>query len=245
MALLFGACNQSSLASCVIGKILDNSPAAQSGLQKGDLVVSVDNVKMSHWQQWAEYIQQHPQILMNVLVSRDDVHIPLQITPKRIEAGEKSIGQVGAGLHIDQAELDKLRIYYSLPFDEAFVNAVENTYSNAFLSLKMMGKMLIGKASVDNLSGPISIAKFAGQSAEMGIVPFLKFLAIVSVSLGVLNLLPIPVLDGGHLLFYAVEAVKGSPVSEKIQIAFQQMGIFLLVLLMLFSVFLDIGRLFD
>jgi regulator of sigma E protease len=229
----------------IIGKILDNGAAAQSGLKIGDLIVSVDRIAIRHWQQWVDYIQQHPQTLLKVLVSRDGVHLPLQITPKRIESGDQSIGQIGAGLHIDDDELAALRVYYSLPIGEALISAFNNTYSNAFLSLKMMGKMLIGKASVENLSGPISIAKYAGQSAERGIVPFLKFLAIVSVSLGVLNLLPVPVLDGGHLLFYAIEAIKGSPVSEKIQIVFQQIGIFLLVSLMLFSIFLDIGRLFE
>ena len=104
--------------------------------------------------------------------------------------------------------------------------------------------MLIGKASVENLSGPISIAQYAGQSADMGLVPFLKFMALVSVSLGVLNLLPVPVLDGGHLLFFALEAIKGSPVSEKIQIFFQQVGIALLMSLMALAMVLDVQRLF-
>jgi regulator of sigma E protease len=111
--------------------------------------------------------------------------------------------------------------------------------------LKVMGKMLVGRASVENLSGPISIAQFAGQSATMGLTHFLKFLALVSVSLGVLNLLPIPVLDGGHLLFFGIEAVKGSPVSEKKQLFFQQIGMALLFFLMVFAMILDIGRLFQ
>jgi regulator of sigma E protease len=106
----------------------------------------------------------------------------------------------------------------------------------------MMAKMLIGKASVENLSGPIGIAQYAGQSATMGLTPFIKFMALVSVSLGVLNLLPIPVLDGGHLLFLVIEGIKGSPVSEKVQIFFQQIGIALLVSLMALSLFLDIER---
>ncbi len=109
----------------------------------------------------------------------------------------------------------------------------------------MMGKMVVGSASVENLSGPISIAQYAGQSAEMGLTAFLKFLGLVSVSLGVLNLLPVPVLDGGHLLFFAVEAVKGSPVPEKMQMYFQQIGMVLLMLLMALAMFLDIDRLFQ
>jgi Predicted membrane-associated Zn-dependent proteases 1 len=105
--------------------------------------------------------------------------------------------------------------------------------------------MIMGNASVKNLSGPISIAQFAGLSAERGIIEFLSFLAKVSISLGVLNLLPIPVLDGGHLLFFAIEAVKGSPVSEKFQIALQQVGILLLLSLMVLALFLDLERLFQ
>jgi len=121
---------------------------------------------------------------------------------------------------------------------------LEKTRFYAASTLQMIGKMFIGTASVDNLSGPISIAQYAGQSAEMGLTAFLKFLGLISVSLGVLNLLPIPVLDGGHLLFYAVEALKGSPVSEKVQLYFQQVGMFILISLMLLAMFLDIGRLF-
>jgi len=107
-----------------------------------------------------------------------------------------------------------------------------------------MGRMLIGKASVENLSGPISIAQYAGQSADMGLAPFIKFMALVSVSLGVLNLLPVPVLDGGHLLFFALEAIKGSPVSDKIQAFFQQIGIAFLMSLMALAMVLDVQRLF-
>lgn len=104
--------------------------------------------------------------------------------------------------------------------------------------------MLIGKASVKNLSGPLSIAEYAGQSASMGLVYFMKFVALISVSLGILNLLPVPVLDGGHLLFFAVEAIKGSPVSDRVQTFFQQIGITLLMSLMALAMVLDVQRLF-
>ena len=137
-----------------------------------------------------------------------------------------------------------MSVEYSLSPLKAIPVALETTWYYAFTTLKMMGKMLIGKASVKNLSGPISIAQYAGQSAEMGLVPFIKFMALVSVSLGVLNLLPVPVLDGGHLLFFALEAIKGSPVSEKIQTFFQQVGIALLMSLMALAMVLDVQRLF-
>lgn len=228
----------------IIGKVLENSAASKANLQSGDLIISADKHLISKWVQWVEYVQQRPEITIELLISRNDVHIPLSITPKSFENEDKIIGKIGAGVYIDDKLLETLQVHYSLPLGEAFAVAVEKTYYYAFSTLKMMGKMLIGQASVENLSGPISIAQYAGQSANMGLIHFLKFLAIVSISLGVLNLLPIPVLDGGHLMFYAIEAIKGEAVSEKIQLVFQQIGMFLLMSLMFFAIFLDVGRLF-
>ena len=230
--------------SPIIGTILDDSPASRSGLQPGDLLIQADTVVINDWMQWVDYVQQRPKKPIKLLVERDGVQLSFVIIPRAIETNDKITGQMGAKLFLSEHDRDAIYVHYSSPIGEGLFEAVHETYTNASMSLKMMGKMLIGKASTDNLSGPISIAQYAGQSAEMGYIHFLKFLAIVSVSLGVLNLLPIPVLDGGHLLFYVVEAIKGSPVSEKIQIVFQQIGIFLLLLLMLFSVFLDLERFF-
>ncbi len=228
----------------IIGKVLENTAASDANLQPGDLIISADNIVITQWMQWVEYVQQRPNIAIKLRVSREDVHIPLTITPRAFEADDKIIGKIGAGVYINENLLDSLQVHYSLPVGAAFIGGLQKTYDNAFMTLKMMGKMLIGNGSVKNLSGPISIAQYAGQSAEMGLVHFLKFLAIVSVSLGILNLLPVPVLDGGHLMFYAIEAIKGSPVSENIQIIFQQIGIFLLISLMLVAIFVDVERLF-
>ena len=125
----------------------------------------------------------------------------------------------------------------------ALNQAVRKTWETAAVSLKMMGKMLFGQISIKNLSGPITIADYAGQSAQMGVTAYLGFLALISISLGVLNLLPIPLLDGGHLLYYTVELVKGSPVSEKVWETGQNVGIALLVTLMAFALYNDISRL--
>jgi len=133
-------------------------------------------------------------------------------------------------------------VEYRLGVFPALAAAVDKTWEYSTMTLKMIGRMMVGKASVDNLSGPISIAQYAGQSASLGFVQFLKFLAIVSISLGVLNLLPIPVLDGGHLMFYFLEAVRGRPVPEGIQAIFQNIGIAILFSLMMFSFYLDIFR---
>jgi len=173
------------------------------------------------------------------------VQLPLTITPKSVQSEQKTEGKIGASVVVPKELIKSVSVEYSLSPLKAIPVALETTSYYAVTTLKMMGRMLIGKASVKNLSGPISIAEYAGQSAEMGLSPFLKFMALVSVSLGVLNLLPVPVLDGGHLLFYALEAIKGSPVSDKIQIFFQQVGIALLVSLMALAMVLDVQRLFN
>ena len=229
----------------VIGKVVDGLPAFVSGLQTGDLIITADGEEITDWMEWVEYVRARPEIPIQLIVEREGVHIPLTIVPERIESEEKDFGRIGAGVEIPEELINSLRVEYSLSVGDALIAAVERTWFYSSTTLKMMGKMIIGKASSKNLSGPISIAQYAGKSAEMGLVPFLKFLALVSVSLGVLNLLPIPVLDGGHLMFFAIEAIKGSPVSDKIQIYFQQVGILMLMSLMAFAVFLDIERLFQ
>lgn len=227
----------------VIGKVIDKGAAKLAGLQAGDKIITTDGELIKDWMQWVEYVRSRPEVSIQLIVEREGVHLPITIVPERIESEEKDFGRIGAGVDVPEELLDSLRVEYSLTPVDALVRAIDKTWYYSSSTLQMMGKMLIGKASPKNLSGPISIAQYAGQSAEMGLVHFLKFLALVSVSLGVLNLLPIPILDGGHLMFFAIEAIKGSPVSDKIQIVFQQVGMLLLMSLMLFAIYLDIGRL--
>ena len=228
----------------IIGLVLPDSAASSAGLQKGDLVISADGVVINDWMQWVETVKNHPNFTINLIVERDSVRLPLTITPKGVQSEQKTEGKIGASVFVPDELIKSLSVEYSLSPLKAIPVALETTWYYAYTTLKMMGKMLIGKASVENLSGPISIAQYAGQSAEMGLVHFIKFMALVSVSLGVLNLLPIPVLDGGHLLFFALEAIKGRPVSEKIQTFFQQVGIALLMSLMALAMVLDVQRLF-
>jgi regulator of sigma E protease len=228
----------------IIGKVLPDSAALAAGLKQGDLIVSADETLINDWMQWVDYVKSHGGVAIKLVIERDGVRLPATITPKKVEIGQKTEGKVGASVFVPEALMKSVSVEYSLSPLAAVPVALETTYYYSVTSLKMMGKMLVGKASVDNLSGPISIAQYAGQSATMGLVPFIKYLALVSVSLGVLNLLPIPVLDGGHLLFFAIEGIKGSPVSERVQIFFQQIGIALLVSLMALAMFLDVDRLF-
>ncbi len=229
----------------VIGKVLPEGAAREAGIQTGDVIISADGVKIKDWMEWVEYVQARPQTPIKLIVDREGVYLPLLVTPKAVEQKGETIGKIGAGVKVPEQLLDSLRVTYTLSPLDAIPAALEKTWFLSYSTLKMMGKMVIGKASVENLSGPISIAQFAGQSADMGFVFFLKYLGLISVSLGVLNLLPIPVLDGGHLMFFAIEAIKGSPVSEKIQIYFQQVGVLLLISLMVLAIFLDIERLFQ
>jgi regulator of sigma E protease len=229
----------------VIGNVLPDSAAEAAGLKPSDLIISADNIVMQDWQQWVDYVKTHPGSAIALQLERDGVRLPLTITPKAVEIEKKSEGKIGASVQVPEDLIKSITVEYALSPLEAVPVAFETTYSYATTTLKMMGKMVMGRASMENLSGPISIAQYAGQSASMGLVPFLKFMALVSVSLGVLNLLPVPVLDGGHLLFFAIEGIKGSPVSEKIQLFFQQIGIALLMSLMALAMFLDVHRLFS
>jgi regulator of sigma E protease len=229
----------------IINEVLPNGAALAAGLKKDDLIISADGKAIADWMQWVDYVKKRPDITINLTIDRQGMRLTLPITPKSEQVGEGTEGKIGASVLMPEGLMKSMTAEYSLSPLEAIPVAFKTTYDYSIMTLKMMGKMLVGKASVKNLSGPISIAQIAGQSASMGMVHFIKFMALVSVSLGILNLLPIPVLDGGHLLFFGVEAIKGSPVPEKAQLFFQQIGMALLLLLMATAMVVDVQRLFD
>ncbi|MCX7088625.1 MAG: RIP metalloprotease RseP [Methylococcales bacterium] len=229
----------------IIGTVLPSSAAMSAGLQPNDLIISADGVAINDWMQWVEYVKKRPDITIALLVERSGVQLKLSLTPKaEVQEGQQVTGKIGAGVFVPKDVMASMQINYTLPVFEAFTAACQRTWNYSMATLNVMGQMVMGKASVENLSGPISIAQYAGQSASMGLVQFLKFLAVVSVSLGVMNLLPVPMLDGGHLLLYVIEGVKGSPVSDQAQLLFQQIGTALLMTLMALAMFLDVQRLF-
>lgn len=227
----------------VIDKVLPGSAAERAGLKPGDLLISVDGAPLHDWQQWVHHVRQHPGQPMALMVERSGVRVTLTIVPTEMAGIKGKVGQIGASVRVPENYNAHLKIEYRQGPLMAFQSAVDKTIRDSVMTLKTVGRMLVGRASVQNLSGPISIAQIVGEAAERGFVYFLRVLAIVSVSLAVLNLLPIPVLDGGHLLFYLIEAIKGSPVSEQVQTWCQQIGIFLLVALMVLAFYLDLGRL--
>lgn len=228
----------------VIGNVLPESSALRAGLLKGDLILSADNIVIKDWLQLVDIVKSHPNVTISLKIERDGVELPINIIPKSVQIDQKLEGKIGASVSVPEDLIKSVSVKYSLSPLQAIPVSLETTWYYSVTTIKMMGKMLIGKTSVDNLSGPISIAQYAGQSASMGLVAFMKFMALLSVSLGILNLLPIPVLDGGHLLFFIIEGIKGSPVSEKIQSFFQQVGMLFLMGLMALAMVLDVQRLF-
>jgi regulator of sigma E protease len=184
---------------------------------------------------------------VSIEVLRDGNVLNLDITPMPKQEGGREIGYIGAGPQVDreqyseQLKSHRVLVQYG-PF-EAVAKAGEKTWQAVILTFRLMGKLVVGDASLKTISGPLSIAEYAGVSATIGLAAFLSFMAIVSVSLGVINLLPVPVLDGGHLLFYAIELVKGSPVSERWEALGQQIGLVLLAALMMLAFYNDLSRL--
>ncbi|BCX80941.1 regulator of sigma E protease [Methylomarinovum caldicuralii] len=229
----------------VIATVQPGSPADQAGLQPGGRIVAVDGRPIDDWRELVKIVRDSPGKPLTLTLERAGLEAEVTVIPESVPGADgKPRGRIGAGVRIPAEAFERLKVSYRLGPLEAIPAAVGKTFEYAWLTLKMIGKMLVGQASVKNLSGPISIAQYAGQSAALGMDAFLKFIAIVSISLGVLNLLPIPVLDGGHLLFYLIEAVRGRPLSDEAMALAQQIGMAILLALMTLAIFLDIQRLF-
>ncbi|MEE4299760.1 MAG: RIP metalloprotease RseP [Pseudomonadales bacterium] len=220
----------------VLGSVVADGPAARAGVRDGDRIVAVDGEAIRGWGDWVRVVRAAPEQALAVEIERDSVRRTLTVVPEAREAGGEgeAIGFVGTG---------PLYRTMRLSFADAVPRAFEETWSKTVLTLNLLKKMVVGLVSTRNLSGPITIAKVAGESAESGLETFLGFLALLSVSLGVLNLLPIPVLDGGHILFYLVELAKGSPVPERVQMLGVQIGIFIVASMMLLAFYNDLTRL--
>ena len=231
----------------IIGHLLPGEAAEKSGLQPGDKITSVNSDPVESWEAFVRKIRKNPERELLLTVTREGVPLELKITPLLTTAkeGTSGIGRIGASPSIPEAELQKLTVKAQYGPMESVGKSFQKTWQTAEFSLRMMWRMLTGDLSWKNLSGPITIADYAGQSAQMGLAPYLSFLALISVSLFVLNLLPIPLLDGGHLMYYMIEIIKGSPVSERLMELGQRVGMTVLFLLMAFSFYNDIHRVFS
>jgi regulator of sigma E protease len=169
----------------------------------------------------------------------------VEVVPDAVSEAGQRIGRIGAAPLIPPSQTERIFVQVSYGLGESLSRAVAKTWDISVFSLKMLGKMLLGEVSWKHLSGPVTIADYAGQSAQMGWIAYATFLALISISLGVLNLLPIPLLDGGHLMYYLVEIIKGSPVSERAIELGQRVGLALLLVMMAFAFYNDLNRLFS
>jgi regulator of sigma E protease len=228
----------------VLGQLSRDGVATRAGLHSGDRIVAIDGVAMATWEQVVETIRHSPGRSLQVNLERAGQAREVALTPTAVRDGNISIGRIGAGPRVDPELLAHLHGTAHYGPLEAMQRALARTWELSTFSLEMLGRMITGQASLKNLSGPLTIADYAGQSAESGVNSFVAFLALVSVSLGVLNLLPVPLLDGGHLLYYLAEFLTGRPVPEHIQEIGQKIGMGLLGLLMFFALYNDLSRLF-
>ncbi|HKK13135.1 MAG TPA: RIP metalloprotease RseP [Gammaproteobacteria bacterium] len=227
----------------VLDRVVQGGPAATAGLRGGDRIVSADGKPIKDWDQWVHYLQARPGKAIALVVARDGRRLHITLTPEKVKTDKGAIGRMGAYVRVPKGIGDKLRTEVRHGPASAVVPALSKSWEVTALTLHTLWKMVLGQASMRNISGPLTIAEYAGTSARIGLVPFLGFLAVVSVSLAVLNLLPIPVLDGGHLMYYLIELLKGSPVSEASQALGQRIGIAALALLMGLALYNDLVRL--
>jgi regulator of sigma E protease len=228
----------------VLGKIVSGGAADRAGLKAGDRVTHAGGAPVAEWGTLVQAVRNHPSAMLQLRVERDGARLVVDVVPDAVNENGARVGRIGAAPLIPSAEAERsvVRVSYG-PLD-SLAKAVAKTWDISVFSLRMLGKMLLGEVSWKHLSGPVTIADYAGQSAQMGWLAYATFLALISISLGVLNLLPIPLLDGGHLMYYLLEIIKGSPVSDRAMELGQRVGLALLLVVMAFAFYNDLNRLF-
>lgn len=226
----------------VVGAVLEGSPAKNAGFKVDDKIVSVDQIITADWLDLVEIVSAKPSEILQVVILRDGQEKTLQVIPEKIVRNGETVGRLGLGHKSGGSYPEDMRVTHGYNLFESIPQAFSRTWDFSVLTFKMMGKIFTGEISIKNLSGPVSIAQYAGYSASAGLARFLDFLAIVSISLGILNLLPIPILDGGHLTYYIIEVVRKKPVSDETQEFASRIGMVLLFTLMGVALYNDILR---
>jgi regulator of sigma E protease len=228
----------------VLGQVVAGGAAERAGLAAGDRITHADGRPLATWEDLVQTVRQRPERRLLLTVERRATVLSVEVTPEAVSAGGARIGRIGAAPEVSAEHAGRIFVQVRHGPLDSVAKAIARTWDISVFSLRMLGKMLLGEVSWKHLSGPVTIADFAGQSAQLGWIPYLTFLALISISLGVLNLLPIPPLDGGLLLYYTIEVLKGSPASERAMELGQRVGIALLLVLMAFAFFNDLNRLF-
>ncbi|MGQ0652427.1 MAG: RIP metalloprotease RseP [Betaproteobacteria bacterium] len=227
----------------VLGQLVSGGAAERAGLAAGDRIVQADGTRIDTWEALVSAVRARPGVPLRLVVERGGALRSVEVTPDAVGPAQARVGRIGAAPHVPPAHAEKMLIRVQHGPLESVWKALAKTWDISVFSLKMLGSMLLGEVSWKHLSGPVTIADFAGQSAQMGWVSYVTFLALISISLGVLNLLPIPLLDGGHLMYYLIEIIKGRPVSERAMELGQRVGLALLLGLMAFAFYNDLNRL--
>lgn len=237
-----GISMQMPVIPAVVGEVLPGSVAETSGLQIGDHILSVNNKPVEDWQQFVKWVRANPSKPLKVEYQRGSEILKVKLLPETVvEAGQK-IGRLGAAVNMEAVDLTPYRVERHYTVAEAAIRAVHRVQETIVFTLKMIGKMLTGQASLKAISGPVSIADAAGETAGLGLKPYIGFIALLSISIAVMNLLPIPVLDGGHLLYHMAELIRGEPLPDKVLEIGQRLGLGLLGALMFIAFFNDINR---
>ena len=227
----------------VVGKVAEGGSAARAGLRPGDRIVQIDGKRIESWADRVATIRPAGGRTLEVSLDRGDASLRLPVKVEEVEEGGRRIGRIGITVREDATRHPELTTVVAYDPVRALGRATRQTWDTIAFSVSVLGRMVTGEVSWKNLSGPVTIADYAGRSARLGLDSYLKFLALISISLGVLNLLPIPILDGGHLMYYIVELIKGGPVSERAMEIGQQVGLAFLLMLMVFAFYNDINRL--
>jgi regulator of sigma E protease len=232
------------VAPAVIGSVTPGSPAAAAGLLAGDEVLMAGDSPIESWEQWVNFIRQRPGQTVDGTVRRGDGEHSLTMTIGTVDEAGETIGRIGASRPptLPAQLIDSFRAEQRYGVLESLPRGVQKTWEMSALTVRMLFKMIVGDVSVKNMSGPLTIAEYAGESARAGLATFLSFLAAVSISLGILNILPIPILDGGQVVYQVAEWLKGSPISERALVLGQQIGVVFIIALMSLAFYNDLSR---
>ncbi len=230
-------------STTVIGSVMDGGPAASAGMRGGDRVLSFDGFPVTSWEGMSEYARARPGRTMTVEFERDGRTSRRDVRVEAADVSGETVGRIGIAAYRDEELAERLRVVERYPIGRSLVLGAERTWDFSVLTVRLIGQLLTGGAALKNISGPVGIAEFAGTSAMIGLAAFLSMLALLSVSLGILNLLPIPILDGGHLVYCLLEALTGRPVSARFEAIAQRLGIVMLAALMGLALYNDFARL--